>query len=44
MQLQNKLDKPIGEMDPLKDYLKTKKKEALHYISAAAKIVAPIIE
>jgi intraflagellar transport protein 88 len=34
----------VGELDPLKEYLKQKKKEALHYISSAAKIVAPIIE
>lgn len=34
----------MGESDPLKDYLKEKKKEALHYVSAAAKLVAPIIE
>jgi intraflagellar transport protein 88 len=34
----------VGEPDPLKDYLKEKKKEALHYISSAAKLVAPIIE
>jgi len=25
MQMQNKLEKPIGEMDPLKEYLKGKK-------------------
>jgi len=35
---------PINEADPLKEYLKEKKKEALHYVSAAAKLVAPIIE
>jgi intraflagellar transport protein 88 len=28
----------------LKEYLKDKKKEALHYVSSAAKLVAPIIE
>lgn len=54
-QMQNKLgvvkdtDKsvinpPMNEGDPLKEYLKEKKKEALHYISSAAKLVAPIIE
>jgi hypothetical protein len=40
-------DKPpasLNEGDPLKEYLKEKKKEALHYVSAAAKLVAPIIE
>lgn len=40
LQLQNKGDKPIGEADPLKEYLKEKKKEALHFISSSAKIVA----
>lgn len=44
LQLQNKLDKPVGEADPLKEYLKQKKKEALNYISSAAKLVAPFIE
>ena len=42
------LDKPtssgMNESDPLKEYLKEKKKEALHYVSSAAKLVAPIIE
>ena len=43
--MQNKnLEKPIGEADPLKEYLKEKKKEALQYVSSAAKLVAPIIE
>ncbi len=40
-------DKPpvaLNEGDPLKEYLKEKKKEALHYVSSAAKLVAPIIE
>ena len=39
-------DKPsqMSEGDPLKEYLKEKKKEALHYVSSAAKLVAPIIE
>ena len=41
--MQNKLDKPIGEVDPLKEYLKGKKQEALSYISHAAKLVAPFI-
>jgi len=44
MQLQNKSEKVVGDFDPLKDYLKDKKKEALHYVSSSAKIVAPIIE
>ena len=42
--MQNKLDKPVGEVDPLKAYLKEKKKEALGYISQAAKLVAPFVE
>jgi len=29
MQLQNKQEKNVGELDPLKEYLKEKKKEAL---------------
>jgi intraflagellar transport protein 88 len=33
-----------GEGDPLKEYLKDKKKEALHYVSSAAKLVAPMVE
>lgn len=38
-------DKPqMSETDPLKEYLKERKKEALHYVSSAAKLVAPIIE
>ena len=39
-------DKPsqMSEGDPLKEYLKEKKNEALHYVSSAAKLVAPIIE
>jgi len=44
LQMQNKLDKPVGEVDPLKSYLKEKKKEALGYISQAAKLVAPFVE
>jgi hypothetical protein len=31
--MQNKLDKPVGDVDPLKSYLKEKKKDALAYIS-----------
>ena len=42
--MQNKIDKPVGETDPLKEYLKEKKKEALYYISSAAKLIAPMIE
>ena len=37
-------DKPLSETDPLKEYLKEKNKEALNYVSSAAKLVAPIIE
>lgn len=37
-------EKPIGEVDPLKQYLRGKKKEALGYISSSAKLVAPFIE
>lgn len=37
-------DKPMGEVDPLKQYLRGKKKEALGYISSSAKLVAPFIE
>jgi intraflagellar transport protein 88 len=44
MQMQNKSEKVIGDPDPLKEYLKEKKKEALHFVSAAAKLVAPFIE
>ncbi len=42
--MQNKTEKAIGDMDPLKEYLKEKKKEALQFISSAAKLVAPYIE
>jgi hypothetical protein len=38
------MEKPSGDADPLKQYLRTKKKEALGYISASAKLVAPFIE
>jgi len=42
--LQNKeKEKSVGELDPLKEYLKEKKKEALNYVSKAAKLVAPFI-
>jgi len=37
-------DKPIGEVDPLKQYLRGRKKEALGYISSSSKLVAPFIE
>jgi intraflagellar transport protein 88 len=37
-------ERPIGDMDPLKQYLRGKKKEALGYISSSAKLVAPFIE
>ena len=43
MELQNKQEKNVGDLDPLKEYLKDKKKEALNYISKAAKLVAPFI-
>jgi len=32
-QMQSKTEKQVGEQDPLKEYLKEKKKEALNYIS-----------
>ena len=41
--MQNKTEKNVGEQDPLKEYLKKKKKEALSYVSQAAKLVAPYI-
>ena len=34
----------LQEFDPLKEYLKEKKKEALNYVSSAAKLVAPMLE
>ena len=34
----------MSDADPLKQYLRAKKKEALGYISASAKLVAPFIE
>lgn len=37
-------DRPIGDLDPLKQYLRAKKKEALGFISSSAKLVAPFIE
>lgn len=43
MQLQKKEEKNVSDLDPLKEYLKTKKKEALSYVSRAAKLVAPFI-
>lgn len=43
LQLQNKTEKAVGDQDPLKEYLKRKKKEALAYVSQAAKLVAPYI-
>ena len=42
--LQKKEENKIEEVDPLKEYLKDKKKEALMYVSKAAKLVAPFIE
>jgi len=47
LKMQEKEKEPkssLPDIDPLKEYLKMKKKEALHYISSAAKLVAPIIE
>ena len=44
IQLQKKEEKQVGDQDPLKDFLKEKKKEALTYVSRAAKLVAPFIE
>ena len=44
MQLQNKTEKNVGDLDPLKEYLKEKKKEALNFIGKAAKLVAPFIQ
>lgn len=43
--LQKKDDaKEVGDHDPLKEYLKDKKKEAMYFISQAAKLIAPFIE
>ena len=33
----------MSDQDPLKEYLKDKKKEAVNYVSKAAKLVAPFI-
>jgi intraflagellar transport protein 88 len=44
LELQKKDDGRVGETDPLKTWLKEKKKEALKYISCAAKLVAPFVE
>ena len=44
MQEQTEKDNKDMESDPLKDYLKQKKKEALSFISAAARLIAPTIE
>jgi intraflagellar transport protein 88 len=44
MQMKEKAEKGLKEADPLRDYLTQKKKEALQYVSSAAKLVAPIIE
>lgn len=44
LQMKDKLEKAVGESDPLKEYLKAKKKEALNFVSSAAKLVAPFIE
>ena len=43
--MQNKeKETKVSELDPLKEYLKEKKKEALNYVSKAAKLVAPFIQ
>ena len=44
IQLQKKEEKQVGDLDPLKEYLKQKKKDALSYVSKSAKLVAPFIE
>jgi intraflagellar transport protein 88 len=44
LQNKNKDDDAIEIKDPLKDYLKAKKKEALKYITDAAKLISPYIE
>ena len=44
IQLQKKEEKQVGDLDPLKEYLKQKKKDALQYVSKSAKLVAPFIE
>lgn len=44
LQNKNKEEKNSEIKDPLKDYLKVKKKEALRYITDAAKLIAPVIE
>ena len=43
LQLQKKDEKNVSDQDPLKEYLKEKKKEAVNYVSKAAKLVAPFI-
>lgn len=43
MQMKDKTDKALRERDPLREYLTEKKKEALQYVSSAAKLVAPFI-
>ena len=44
LQNKDKEDKKMDVKDPLKEYLKVRKKEALKYISDAAKLIAPAIE
>lgn len=41
LQMKEHKEKGLKEADPLRDYLEQKKKEALQYVSAAAKLVAP---
>lgn len=43
LHMKQKTEKALKEADPLKDYLTAKKKEALQYVSSAAKLVAPFI-
>ena len=42
--IQKKDEGKVSEIDPLREYLREKKKEALNYISKAAKLVAPFVE
>jgi intraflagellar transport protein 88 len=42
--MQQKTEQKVGELDPLKEYLKAKKKEALNFIASSAKLIAPFVE
>ena len=44
LQNKNKDENKVQAKDPLKEYLKVKKKEAMKYIADAAKLIAPVIE